>query len=309
MPNGISTSTAADIALCMSELPQDTRWNKSLGHSGGLPPQGSQAKTRACRGSIPVDTHTHTQHTSTPLLQRLAAVQGFEQNYFGSYTQRSADHEFIKQAAGTCRQCYDLQRSTTTSHNRHHQHPSLHLKVVCHKCRQDPAHWGHHLQARLAFMTNLLQRSDFLLLSLLHHRRKQVQSLPLPALLFSRSRSCHRARDNRADVDVHEIGKFINPTMPNNIDCGVTPYAVRGERHAAHELSVTLSASAHTDLPLHGKGHVPTARPTTASQVTKQPGPQQIPTACPSTAERREDACLDSASQLGVKWHAKHYPC
>ena len=137
MPNGISASTAADIALCMSELPQDTRWNKSLGHSSGLPPQGSQAKTRGCRGIIPVDTHTRTQHTSTPCLRSLAAAQGFEQNYFGSYAQRYADHEFLKQAVGTCRQCYDLQRSTTTSHNRHYQPPLPTSEGGCHKCRQD----------------------------------------------------------------------------------------------------------------------------------------------------------------------------
>ena len=90
-PTGISKLNAADVSSRTSGLPQNTFWNKALGHSGGLSDQDGQAKTRVCRGRTPQRNTTQTQRISTPCLQRSPAAHGFKQHVPGPHAPRFAD--------------------------------------------------------------------------------------------------------------------------------------------------------------------------------------------------------------------------
>ena len=93
-PTGISQVTAADVASCTSGLPQNTFWNKALGHSGGLSDQDGQAKTRVCRGRTPQRNTKQTQRISTPCLRRVPAAHVFKQLAFGPHAQSHVDDNF-----------------------------------------------------------------------------------------------------------------------------------------------------------------------------------------------------------------------
>ena len=152
-PTGISNIIAADVTSCTSGLPQNTFWNKELGHSGGLSDQDGQTKTRVCRGRNPQRNTKQTQRISTPCLRRVPAAHGFKQYVLGPHAQRYADDEFQALHAETYRQCDDLQQRTTedtTSYTKDHQTPSLHRRGGYHKCHpgHQTAYPGHQRSQR-----------------------------------------------------------------------------------------------------------------------------------------------------------------
>ena len=127
---GISRTSADDVALCTSGLPQFHFW-QLFGRPGGCSNQDSQAKTRVCRGRSPKRMNTQTHRASEPRQRRLSARPGYEHQDVGYDTQRSAAHANQRQQAGTSQPCKDLQwkpSDDTPSHPTDRQNPSAHRR-------------------------------------------------------------------------------------------------------------------------------------------------------------------------------------